>query len=140
MSGRFFVDTNIFVYMFDQSAPEKARQAISLIRQGLLTRKAVISFQVVQEFFNVAFRRLKPLMTQAEAEQFLAMTLRPLMAVRSSYGLYAKALQLTGSNSLSWYDALTVAAALEAECSLLYTEDLQHGQQFQKLRVVNPFL
>jgi len=140
MSGRFFVDTNIFLYMFDQAAPAKARQSISLIRQGLLTRKAVISFQVVQEFFSVAFRRLKPLMTQAEAEQFLTMTLRPLMAVRSSYGLYAKALQLTGNNSLSWYDALIVAAALEAECGILYTEDLQHGQKFSDLRVVNPFL
>lgn len=140
MSDRFFVDTNILVYMFDQEARDKARHSISLIRQGLLTRKAVISFQVVQEFFNVAFRRLKPRMTQAEAEQFLAMTLRPLMAVRSSYGLYSKALQLTGNNSLSWYDALIVAAALEAECRILYSEDLQHGQKFSDLRVVNPFL
>jgi predicted nucleic acid-binding protein len=140
MSDRFFVDTNIFVYMFDRAAPEKARHSISLIRQGLLTRKAVISFQVVQEFFSVALRRFKPLMTQAEAEQFLAMTLRPLMAVRSSYGLYAKALQLAGRNSLSWYDSLIVSAALEADCRILYTEDLQHGQQFQELRVVNPFL
>jgi predicted nucleic acid-binding protein len=126
--------------MFDQAAPEKSRHSISLIRQGLLTRTAVISFQVVQEFFSVAFRRLNPIMTKAEAEQFLAMTLRPLMVVQSSYGLYAKALQLNGNNSLSWFDALIVAAALEANCRILYTEDLQHGQKFSELRVVNPFL
>lgn len=140
MNGRFFVDTNIFLYMFDAKAPEKARLSEALIRRGVETRKGIVSFQVVQEFFSVAFRRLIPPMPLPEAEQFLAIIFRPLLAVHSSFALYTHALQLTHRYSLSWYDSLIVGAALEADCRILYTEDLQHGQQFDKLTVQNPFL
>ena len=57
MSDRFFLDTNIFVYSFDRSARGKARAAATLIRKALTTQKRMISYQVVQEFFNVALRR-----------------------------------------------------------------------------------
>lgn len=57
MNGRFFLDTNVFVYSFDVSAPSKARRATQPIRQALETRKGIISYQVAQEFFNVALRR-----------------------------------------------------------------------------------
>lgn len=140
MSDRFFLDTNVFLYMFDPKAPEKARLSEALIRRGVETRKAIVSFQVVQEFFSVAFRRLAPPMPLSEAEQFLAITFRPLLAVHSSYSLYTQALQLTHRYSLSWYDSMIVAASVEADCRILYTEDLQHGQQFDKLTVRNPFL
>ena len=140
MSDRFFLDTNVFLYMFDPKAPEKARLSEALIRRGVETRKAIVSFQVIQEFFSVAFRRLAPPMPLAEAEQFLAVTFRPLLAVHSSYSLYTHALQLTHRYSLSWYDSLVVAAATEADCRILYTEDFQHQQQFDKLTVRNPFL
>src|SRR5438034_4567869 len=65
MSGRFFVDTNIFVYSFDARAPKKAAQATKLIRRGIDTRGGIVSYQVVQEFFNVALRRFaKPMSSQ----------------------------------------------------------------------------
>ena len=140
MNDRFFVDTNIFLYIFDANAPEKATLAEALIRRSVETRKGIVSFQVVQEFFSIAFRRLTPPMPLAEAEQFLAVTFRPLLAVHSSYSLYTNALQLTHRYSMSWYDAMIVAASVEADCRVLYTEDLQHGQQFDKLKVQNPFL
>lgn len=54
MSDRFFLDTNIFVYSFDQTAVVKAGKAVQLIRKALTTQKGIISYQVVQEFFNVA--------------------------------------------------------------------------------------
>ena len=57
MNDNFFLDTNIIVYSFDQSSAPKAEVADRLLRHGLLTRKGVISYQVVQEFFNVARRR-----------------------------------------------------------------------------------
>jgi predicted nucleic acid-binding protein len=62
------------------------------------------------------------------------------MAVHSSQALYAEALRLSDRYSLSWYDALIVAAAIEGDSSLLYSEDLQHGQRFGDLQVENPFL
>jgi predicted nucleic acid-binding protein len=140
MKGRFFLDTNIFVYSFDQSSPAKARRATQLIREGIATRKGMISYQVAQEFFNVALRRFARPMTVAEAEQYLATVFRPLMAVHSSQALYSQALRLSDRYRLAWYDSLIVAAAIEGECRILYTEDLQHGQQFEDLKAENPLL
>jgi predicted nucleic acid-binding protein len=140
MNDRFFLDTNVFVYSFDASAPAKARRATELIRRAVATGKGVVSFQVVQEFFNVALRRFAQPMTVADAEQYLAAVFRPLMAIHSSQALYAEALRLNERYRLSWYDALIVAAAIEGQSTLLLSEDLQDGQRFDGLRVQNPFL
>lgn len=137
--SRFFIDTNIFVYSFDQTAPAKARLASQVIRRALTTQKGVISFQVVQEFFNVALRRFSHPMNAADAEQYFAVTLRPLLAIHSSPALYLEALHYQSRHKLSWYDSLIAAAAQQAQCEVLLTEDLQHGQQFGSLRVENPF-
>lgn len=140
MSARFFLDTNLFVYTFVPNAPEKTRRANDLIRHALASHRGVISFQVVQEFFSVAFKRLTPRMTTPEADGYFAKVLRPLVAPHSSPALYAEALRLHGTFRLSWYDALIVVAALQTNCEILYSEDLQHGQVFGNLRIVNPFL
>src|ERR1035437_3814047 len=140
MSDRFFLDTNIFVYSFDQSAAAKAQRATQLIREALTTQKGVISYQVVQEFFNVALRRFSQPMQTAEADQYLSTVFRPLLSLHSSQALYAEALHLHSQSGLSWYDALIVSAAIQARCNLLFTEDLQHGQRFGTLQVRNPFL
>lgn len=140
MSDRFFLDTNVLVYALTKSDLSKQAVAIQLLTDAIDSGKGMISFQIVQEFFNVAFRRFRPPLTLVEAEQFLAMPLRPLLVVHSSYSLYSQALRLARRHSISWYDSLIVAAALEAECRILYTEDLQHGQKFDNLRIQNPFL
>jgi len=140
MNGRFFLDTNVFVYSFDRTAPKKARRATQLIRQAVATRKGIVSYQVAQEFFNVALRRFVQPMTAADAEQYLATVFRPLMAVHSSQALYGAALRLSDRYHLAWYDALILAAAIEGQCNLIYTEDLQHGQRLEGLEVENPFL
>ena len=140
MNGRFFLDTNVFVYSLDTSSRAKAVRATELIRRAISTGKGVVSFQVAQEFFNVAFRRFAQPMTMSEAEQYLLTVFRPLLAIHSSQALYAEALQLFGGHRLSWYDALIVAAAVQGECDVLYSEDLQHGRRFESLRIENPFL
>lgn len=140
MSDRFFLDTNIFVCSFDLTAPAKARKATQLIRKALTTQKGVVSYQVVQEFFNVALRRFARPMQSTDAEQYLSTVFRPLLAVHSSQALYAEALHLHAQSGLSWYDSLIVSAAIQARCDLLFTEDLQHGQRFGSLQVRNPFL
>src|SRR5712692_3249369 len=134
MSGRFFLDTNIFAYAFDAKAPAKARRASQLIRRAADTGKGIVSYQVVQEFFNVAFRRFAQPMSAAEAEQYLITVFRPLLAIHSSSVLYVEALRIAGEYLLSWYDCLIVAAALQGECSVLYSEDLQNGQKIDNLR------
>jgi predicted nucleic acid-binding protein len=139
MSARFFLDTNVFVYPFDATAPAKAKKAAQLIRQAVDTGQGVVSYQVAQEFFNVAFRRFAQPMTIGEAEQYLVTVFRPLLAVHSSPALYLEALQIAGKHHLAWYDSLIIAAALEANCDTLYSEDLRHGWQIERLRIENPF-
>lgn len=141
MSSRFFLDANIFLYTFDTSAPRKAQIAQSLIDRAIGTQSGVISFQVVQEFFSGAFKRtVSKLMTQGEAERYLHNVFAPLLAVHSSATLYSEALRTYAVGGLSWYDSLIVTAALQAKCSVLYSEDMQHGRTFGTLRIENPFL
>jgi predicted nucleic acid-binding protein len=140
MGDRFFLDTNLFVYTFDTSAPLKQRKAAQLIRRAADTGEGIVSYQVVQEFFNVALRRFPNRMTVAEAEQYLITVLRPLLAVNSSPLLYLDALRIAEKHHLSWFDSLIVAAACEGQCRTLYSEDLSHGQKIESIRIENPFL
>lgn len=139
MSGKFFLDTNIFVCSFDLNAPKKAAQATKLIRKGIETHGGIVSYQVVQEFFNVALRRFAKPMSSTDAEQYLTTTFRPLLAVHSSPALYGESLRILARFRLPWYDSLIVASAIEAQCDVLYSEDFQDGQQFGSLTISNPF-
>jgi predicted nucleic acid-binding protein len=139
MSARFFLDTNIFVYTFDATAPTKAKKATQLIRRAADTGEGIISYQVVQEFFNVAFRRFAKPMNVAEAEQYLITVLRPLLAVHSSPAIYFQALRIAEKQRMPWHDSLILAAALEGRCHILYSEDFQHGRKLEDIRIENPF-
>lgn len=131
MNDRFFLDTNIFVYALPTNSSAKKDRAAELVDRAISSGKGVISYQVVQEFFSVAFRYFTPRMTFAEAEQYLSATFQPFLTVHSSHSLYVEALIL--------YDSLIVASASETQCSVLFTEDLQDGQSFGSLKVKNPF-
>ena len=139
MSARFFLDTNIFVYSFDRSSAAKSRRAAQLIREAVSTRKGIVSYQVVQEFFNVALRRFEQPMTEPEAEQYLSAIFRPLLAIQSSPALISEAMRLIGRRRLSWYDSLIVAAAIQGDCDIVYSEGLQYGRKIGELRIENPF-
>jgi predicted nucleic acid-binding protein len=140
MSARYFLDTNVLAYTFDNREPRKAQVADRLVAEGIQQRTGIISYQVMQEFLNVALKRFNPPLASNDAQQYLSSVLRRLLAVQSSVALCSEALQIRDRYQLSWYDCLIVAAALEARCEILYTEDLQHGQRFGGLLVVNPFL
>ena len=140
MSGRFFLDTNVFVYSFDAGSPKKAAQSAKLIKSAIETRGGIVSYQVVQEFFNVALRRFAKPMSTADAEQYLSTTFRPLLSVHSSPALYGEALRIGARFRLAWYDSLIVASAIEGQCDVLYSEDFQDGQQFGTVVISNPFV
>src|SRR5438552_11265854 len=72
MNDRFFPDTNIFVYSFDRGARAKAKRSVSLIKDAVTSGKGIVSYQVVQEFLNVALKRFEKPLTTSEAEQYLA--------------------------------------------------------------------
>jgi predicted nucleic acid-binding protein len=139
MRGRFFLDTNIFVNSFDAGSPSKAAQSVKLIRKAIETRGGMVSYQVVQEFFNVALRRFAKPMSSGDAEQYWSTTFRPLLSVHSSPALYGEALRIGAKFRLAWYDALIVASAIEGQCDVLYSEDFLDGQEFGSLVASNPF-
>jgi predicted nucleic acid-binding protein len=140
MSGDSFLDTNIFVYAYDDRDPRKNSVAVDLIRQLTISGDAVISYQVVQEFFNVALAKSPRRLSHPDAHVILQDVFRPLQIVPSSFTLISDAIRIQERYRLSWYDSLIVAAAQQAGCSTLYSEDLQHGQQFGSVTVRNPFL
>jgi predicted nucleic acid-binding protein len=139
MSGRYFFDTNILAYCFDANAQEKRARANRMVRDGLERHAGVISYQVVQEFINLALRRFEPRMRVEDVRQYAAMVLRPMLAVNSSMALCQRALEITERYRIGWYDSLIVAAAAEAQCDVLYSEDLQHGQRIEGVTITNPF-
>ena|ERR1035437_1736188 len=140
MSGKAFLDTNIFVYAYDDRDARKHSLAVDLIRQLTVSGDAVISYQVVQEFFNVALTKSSKKLNHHDAHELLEDVFRPLLAVPSSFSLVSEAIRIQDRYRLSWYDSLIASAAQQAGCDVLYSEDLQHGQQFGPVTVQNPFL
>ncbi|SEF39750.1 PIN domain-containing protein [Nitrosomonas ureae] len=138
MNGEF-IDTNIFIYLFDETDDRKRAIANQLIQQALETRGACISYQVIQETLNVVTCKLPSPMSAGNAQRFLEQVLIPLWQVMPAPPLYQRSLVLQQRYGFSFYDALIVAAALESGCIRLYTEDLQHGQKIDGLLIENPF-
>ncbi|MBP7587668.1 MAG: PIN domain-containing protein [Thermoanaerobaculia bacterium] len=138
MSADFF-DTNILVYLFDETDARKQMIAAGLVEKALESGSACISFQVVQETLNVLTRKLQRPATPAEAGRLLNEVLMPLWRGAPSPAFYRRGLELQQRYSLSFYDALIVAAALEAGCTRLLSEDLQDGLRIERLTVENPF-
>jgi predicted nucleic acid-binding protein len=137
---KLFLDTNIFIYTFDTTAATKRAKACKLVADALGGRSGVISYQVVQEFLNVATRKFAKPMSVPEAELYLGRVLMPLCEVFPDADLYSQSLSISAEAGISFCDALIVSAARAAGCVLLVSEDLQHGRHFGDLRIHNPFL
>ena len=134
MSGRAFADTNILIYAAsDPADPAKSEQA-----RVALSVTHVISVQVLNEFVNVTRKKLRQDWTAVNA------ALNAIEATGSeilplTYDLHLAARQISQVHHLRSYDACIVAAALEAGCETLWSEDLQAGRTFGGLTVRNPF-
>jgi predicted nucleic acid-binding protein len=139
IAAPFFLDANIFVYSFDSSAPAKKRIALALIRNALESQRGIISTQVVQEFLNVATGKLEVSFQPRDAKEYLTQVLAPLCQVFPTFELYDRAITIRELYGLSFYDSLIVCGALQAGCKTLVTEDLQAGQRFESVTVLNPF-
>lgn len=139
MSGKAFLDSNIFIYSVDQRDPIKQSIANDLLRGLAVEGEAAISYQVIREFFNWALVKSPIKMTADEAQNYLTIAFRPLQLVPPSFALISGAIRLQERYRLSWYDSLIVSAAQQAGCHTLYSEDLQHGQQFGSVTVRDPF-
>lgn len=139
MKDSYFIDTNIFVCTFDSGEPKKRERARSIIKTALKDGKGCISIQVVQEFFNVATKKFEKPMSVLDAKAYLEKIFMQLNVVYPSFDFIASGLDLSATTQYSFYDSLIISAALKANCSTLYSEDMQDGQIIRELKIVNPF-
>jgi predicted nucleic acid-binding protein len=141
---RVFFDTNVLVYCFDSSVPLKQSRAKDLIAQALNTRQGVVSYQVVQEFCNVACQsqRLgqRLCLPHERILAYVKLVLQPMNHVAPSPELLETALMIRRETGFAFYDSLVIATAQAAQCQILYSEDMHHGQLVGSVRIVNPFL
>jgi predicted nucleic acid-binding protein len=139
MSASYFLDTNVLVYSFDEKQPTKRDVSRALIATALRDGSGVISYQVVQEFLNVALQGFESPMSLEQCRDYLSEVLMPLCAVFPDSRLYSKALDVRGATGFSFYDSAIVASAAIGGCSRLLTEDMQDGREVEGVRIENPF-
>ena len=133
-----FVDTSMLVYAFDKSSSPKRRVAQQLVNQLMTEDTLRVSTQVLQELFVTLTRKVSQPCSNDEALAVLEdLTAWPLMAV--DYAAIRAAVRLADEAKLSFWDALIVVAAARTGAAVLYTEDLNDGQEILGVRISNPF-
>lgn len=136
MTARSFLDTNVLIYTDDHDAPEKQRRALALLAETRRARCGVVSTQVLSEYFVTATRKLG---VPAEVARRKVELFAHLDLVVLGLPDVLHAIDLHRLHGLSFWDGLIVRAARQARCTILYTEDLQHGRELDGLKIVNPF-
>jgi predicted nucleic acid-binding protein len=132
-----FFDTNIFVYAV--SAAEEDQEKRRIARSLLADEEFALSLQVVQEFINTCLNKVR----LGQSREAIAETVELLLAypcLGSSHRLIRHAFTLQGRYQISYWDAAILAAAAELGCTKLCTEDLNHGQTYESVQVINPFV
>jgi predicted nucleic acid-binding protein len=134
-----FIDSNVFVYLADSTGDPRRPVAERLVLSALTEADSCISFQVVQETLSVLTTRVRVPMGADDAERFFDRFLEPFWTVMPSRALYLQAVSIQARYRYHFYDALIIAAALEAGCRRLLSEDMQAGQTIEGLTIENPF-
>ena len=133
---RVFIDTNIFAYAFDLSADvkrQRADQAVASLQGAEIL--PWISTQVLQEYYNVLTHKFGFAAARAKHELLVVCAIPTVIMTPDIIKIAA---DLHGSTSISFWDALIVAAAQSADCDEIWTEDMQTGRQYGRLKIVNP--
>jgi predicted nucleic acid-binding protein len=140
MNDKFFLDTNILIYIFDDSAPLKQQCAKNLIETALREGRGCISYQVIQECLNFLVQKAQKKASIADANLFLTTVLEPLCQLSlPNLSIYREALHIKEKWKYGFYDSIIIASALRLNCKILYSEDMHHQQRIDHLTIRNPF-
>lgn len=138
MNALHFVDTNLLVYGYDDSHPEKKDRANQIMKRLWEARAGRLSHQVLQEFYVTVTRKLNPFLppsiARREIQDLLEWNPRPVTA-----DILKSAWRIEDRWKLSWWDSLIVASALDCGAANLLTEDMQDGLRIHSLQILNPF-
>jgi predicted nucleic acid-binding protein len=134
-----FFDTNILVCTVDAGDPQRRELATACLARAVREDTIALSTQVLQEFYSITTRKLKPPLSRREAAQQVR-HLSAFEVVGATSASIVAATELAEKHQMQWWDALILEAALRANADVLYSEDGQHGQRFGPLTVTNPFV
>jgi predicted nucleic acid-binding protein len=133
-----FVDTNVFVYAYDADAGEKYGRAIQLIEELWKSKCGCLSTQILQEFYvNITRKAKQPL--SAEETKRVIRHLSAWTVFSPQPGDILAAIDLHERYQISFWDALVIRSAQQSGCKVLWSEDLADGQDYDGVKVVNPF-
>ena len=130
-----FLDTNVLVYAFDSADDAKRERALTVLAEH---PDAVISTQVLLEWFTIVTRKLTPTLPLADAVTAMGVLAR-LDVVPADADLALRAARTSVEAQLSIWDAMVIEAAAIAGCGTILTEDLNDGQVIRGVKVINPF-
>lgn len=139
MNTKFFVDTNLLLYGYDKDAKEKHEMAIAWLKRLWELQTGIISTQVLQEFYVNATRKLSSPLSPNQAREVLTNYLIWQVEINTPDTILA-ASNLQERYQLSFWDAMIIAAARQGGATIVLTEDLNHGQIIEGMRIQNPFL
>ena len=136
MAARNFIDTNILVYAEASDAPVKQRAALALLKRLYEEGLGVLSTQVLQEYCNVALKKLRLPAQHVRAQLDLYEQFEVVLVTPS---LIRAGLDLHQTRSVAFFDAIVLASALASGCNVVWTEDMNAGEVINGLRIANPF-
>lgn len=134
---RSFIDTNLLLYCDDSSQPEKQKKALELVVEHRKHNTGVVSIQVLQEYYANSVRKYgaDPLVARKKVEIYARFEV-----VEPSVADLMAAIDLNRTQMISYWDAMIVHCAQRSGCRVLLSEDMQHGQTINGVRIVNPFV
>ena len=136
MAERSFIDTNVLIYAEASDVPAKQRTALDLLKRLYEEALGVLSTQVLQEYCNVALKKLRLPAQHVRAQLDLY---QQFEVIQVTPAIIQAGLDLHQTRSVAFYDAIIVASAQIAGCEVLWTEDMNAGESVGGLRIINPF-
>ncbi len=135
--SKIFIDTNLFVYTLDKKDEVKQQQARKILKRVMNSHQPVISTQVIKEFYVAATSKLKadPIIIKNIIHNFHNMEI-----VNNDLELIEQAIDISIISQVSFWDSLIIAAAEKANCKFVFSEDLNSGQTYRGVMILNPFV
>ncbi|GHV76836.1 twitching motility protein PilT [Spirochaetia bacterium] len=135
---KVFIDTNILVYTVDKFDKNKQMIARKIVKEAIFNDVAVISTQILQEFYNACTIKLhmKPLKIKGYVHNYI----ENIEVVQNGSAIIERGIDISIMSKISFWDALLIAASESAHCTELITEDLNDGQIINGVKIKNPFL
>ena len=136
-SNKIFFDTNILVYSVDENDLQKKEIASQLLTDASSSKTGIISTQSLQEFYNVAVKKLK--LSKQIAKEYVELFSSRLTVRQVTIPIILNAIDISIKNKLSFWDSLILSSANDNGCIIVYSEDLNNGQIVGGTKILNPF-